>query len=143
MDFVKGAVYALSLLLFFCIFTTVLFGFGVRTIRAMGTPDNLGYTEIHRRLALTSYAITWLVLVLIEGTFIIRYGFGPRPYLSGFADHLWFCAAPFFILLNLCVFVITGKHKQLKKWHKFLAYPCALLSIPMAITGDLLVYRLR
>lgn len=146
------AVYVLSGLLVLFICRTVVLGIKVRRARKKKDRDRgeniyilslAKYSNLelrHERSARMCFAITFTIVMLVEGILLARYGLHARPHLPGFTEHLWGTAVPFSALLVLCVFFVTGK--RFPRLHKFLAYPCAVWSIPMVITGNILISHL-
>lgn len=133
-------VYALSVLLLVCMGRTVILGRNLRKLRRLGVSDET-LVDSHRWGARISLFITITSVFLVEGMMIARYGWHARPHLPGFALHFWGFAVPFFILLLLCVFLVTGE--RFPKLHRIFVYACAAWCVPMVITGDFLVHHLH
>jgi hypothetical protein len=138
----KIVVYTLSIVLLFAILRTVLLGRKIRRIYQIRGPK-LQFAPVsqHQWSAWACLIITTTIVFLIEGLMTIRYGIHTRPYLAGFTEHLWGFAVPFYILLITCVVFVTGKRSP--RWHRVFVYACAAWSIPMVITGDILVSHLH
>jgi hypothetical protein len=141
---IKIVIYLLSVLLVGIAITTMFIGRNVRRKRRNEAVQESDVNKTTRRHALCGMAyavIGLLAAVAVEILLTVKYGLH-RPHLPGFMWHLLGGVVPFALLLPICVFWITGKHKTLKRWHKRLTYPLIGVTIIMAATGDWFVYHL-
>ena len=83
-------------------------------------------------------AIIGVILIIIEGTNVARYGLHRRQYPPHFLWHL--SGAIVFSLLALIVVArITGD--RYPKIHRWLVYPCAALGFVTSVGGFFITYR--
>ena len=135
----KIVIYLLSIVLLITLICVGLMGLYLRRTREAGEWDVL-IDVFHEYGAKGAFCLAWVIVGFIESILTLKYGFH-RPHLPGFALHLWSGSVPFGILISTCVFWITGA-SRLRRWHRFVAYPCIAATTWMVITGDLLISHL-
>jgi hypothetical protein len=137
---VKIVIYALSVILIGLMVWTMALGRGLHNTHKKGEKDIFNGT-VHQSWARKCFWLAVIIAIAVETLLTIKYGFN-RPHIPGFLSHLWSGVVPFGILLTVAVFWITGEHEKLGKWHRCIVYPCFVVALIMATTGDILVYRL-